>query len=137
MGVAHGQWAWKAQVKNSSQRLVLLTLADRAGETHRCYPSIKRMEKDTRLNRKTIIKVLDELEASGFIKDTGEISGNGVKVYLLTGVIGREDDSVTSPQSDTSPKNGTSSKSALSRNIDSIQNESGGQIFGLQVQKFW
>ncbi|KAA8735529.1 hypothetical protein F4V57_01660 [Acinetobacter qingfengensis] len=30
-------WAWKAQVKNSSQRLVLLTLADRAGETHRCY----------------------------------------------------------------------------------------------------
>ena len=129
-------WAWKAQVKNSSQRLVLLTLADRAGETHRCYPSIKRMEKDTRLNRKTIIKVLDELEASGFIKDTGEISGNGVKVYLLTGVIGREDDSVTSPQNDTSPKNGTSSKSALSRNIDSIQNESGGQIFGLQVQKF-
>ena len=136
MGVAHGQWAWKAQVKNSSQRLVLLTLADRAGETHRCYPSIKHMEKDTRLNRKTIIKVLDELEASGFIKDTGEISGNGVKVYLLTGVIGREDDSVTSPQSDTSPKNGTNSKSALSRNIDSIQNESGGQIFGLQVQKF-
>lgn len=102
-------WAFKAEVKTSSQRLVLLALADRAGESHKCYPSIKRMVKDTLLNRKTIIKVLDELEAGSFIKFTGEITGNGVKVYQLIGVMGREEDSVTSPQNGTSTNNGTSS----------------------------
>ncbi|MFL9542661.1 helix-turn-helix domain-containing protein [Acinetobacter baumannii] len=102
-------WAFKAEVKTSSQRLVLLALADRAGESHKCYPSIKRMVKDTLLNRKTIIKVLDELEAGSFIKFTGEITGNGVKVYQLIGVMGREEDSVTSPKNGTSTNNGTSS----------------------------
>ncbi|HCI7192454.1 helix-turn-helix domain-containing protein [Acinetobacter baumannii] len=102
-------WAFKAEVKTSSQRLVLLALADRAGESHKCYPSIKRMVKDTLLNRKTIIKVLDELEASSFIKFTGEITGNGVKVYQLIGVMGREEDNVTNPKNVTSTNNGTSS----------------------------
>ncbi|MFX7253551.1 helix-turn-helix domain-containing protein [Acinetobacter baumannii] len=102
-------WAFKAEVKTSSQRLVLLALADRAGESHKCYPSIKRMVKDTLLNRKTIIKVLDELEAGSFIKFTGEITGNGVKVYQLIGVIGLEEDSVTGPKNGTSTNNGTSS----------------------------
>lgn len=102
-------WAFKAEVKTSSQRLVLLALADRAGESHKCYPSIKRMVKDTLLNRKTIIKVLDELEASSFIKFTGEITGNGVKVYQLIGVMSREEDSVTGPKNGTSTNNGTSS----------------------------
>lgn len=67
------------------------------------------MVKDTLLNRKTIIKVLDELEAGSFIKFTGEITGNGVKVYQLIGVMGREEDSVTSPKNGTSTNNGTSS----------------------------
>ncbi|MCU4328702.1 helix-turn-helix domain-containing protein [Acinetobacter pittii] len=100
-------WAFKAEVKTSSQRLVLLALADRAGESHKCYPSIKRMVKDTLLNRKTIIKVLDELEAGSFIKFTGEITGNGVKVYQLIGVLGREENDLTNPKKGTSTNNGT------------------------------
>ncbi|MCH2072924.1 helix-turn-helix domain-containing protein [Acinetobacter pittii] len=102
-------WAFKAEVKTSSQRLVLLALADRAGESHKCYPSIKRMVKDTVLNRKTVIKVLDELEAISLIKFTGEITGNGVKVYQLIGVMGREETDLTSPKKGTSTNNGTSS----------------------------
>ncbi|MDQ9890092.1 helix-turn-helix domain-containing protein [Acinetobacter pittii] len=102
-------WAFKAEVKTSSQRLVLLALADRAGESHKCYPSIKRMVKDTVLNRKTVIKVLDELEAISLIKFTGEITGNGVKVYQLIGVLGREENDLTSPKNGTSTNNGTSS----------------------------
>lgn len=102
-------WAFKAEVKTSSQRLVLLALADRAGESHKCYPSIKRMVKDTVLNRKTVIKVLDELEAISLIKFTGEITGNGVKVYQLIGVMGREEADLTSPKKGTSTNNGTSS----------------------------
>ncbi|AQV16936.1 helix-turn-helix domain-containing protein [Acinetobacter pittii] len=102
-------WAFKAEVKTSSQRLVLLALADRAGESHKCYPSIKRMVKDTVLNRKTVIKVLDELEAISLIKFTGEITGNGVKVYQLIGVLGREENDLTNPKNGTSTNNGTSS----------------------------
>lgn len=101
-------WAFKAEVKTSSQRLVLLALADRAGESHKCYPSIKRMVKDTVLNRKTVIKVLDELEAISLIRFTGEITGNGVKVYQLIGVMGREEADLTSPKKGTSTNNGTS-----------------------------
>lgn len=115
-------WAFKAEVKTSSQRLVLLALADRAGESHKCYPSIKRMVKDTLLNRKTIIKVLDELEAGSFIKFTGEITGNGVKVYQLIGVMGREEDSVTSPKNGTSANNGTSSNFGTGSKIGTSTN---------------
>lgn len=107
-------WAFKAAVKTSSQRLVLLALADRAGDEHKCYPSLKRLEKDTVLNRKTIIKVLDELEAEAFIKFTGKTTGNGVKIYQLIGVIGREDDDPTSTKNGTGTNLGTGSKNGTS-----------------------
>lgn len=106
-------WAWNAEVKSSSQRLILLSLADRAGETHKCYPSIMRMVKDTKMNRKTIIKVLDELEQKLLIKFTGEIVGNGVKVYQLLGITGREEIK-SSTKKGTSGKNGTSSNTGTS-----------------------
>lgn len=102
-------WAWKAPVHTAPQRLVLLSLADRAGEDHTCFPSISRLVVDTKLNRKTIMSVLDKLEEMHLVQDTGERKGNGVKVYRLIGVIGREDDS-TSTKNGTSGKNGTSTK---------------------------
>ena len=109
-------WAWKAEVESSTQRLILLSLADRAGEDHKCYPSIMRMVKDTKMNRKTIIKVLDDLEQKALIKFTGSIVGNGVKVYQLLGVVGREDET-TSTQKGTSGKNGTSTNLGTGSNI--------------------
>ncbi|WP_373351136.1 helix-turn-helix domain-containing protein [Acinetobacter bereziniae] len=115
-------WAWKATVSCASERLVLLALADRAGDDHKCFPSLKRLEKDTTLNRKTIIKVLDELELKSLIKFTGEIKGNGVKVYQLIGVFGREDSTDTHTKKGTSTKNdtgvnlGTGSKNGTSTN---------------------
>ena len=54
MSIDATRWAWTAQVKNSSQRLVLLSLADRAGEHHTAWPSIDRLAKDTALNEKTV-----------------------------------------------------------------------------------
>lgn len=109
-------WAWRAEVDSSTQRLILLSLADRAGEDHKCYPSIMRMVKDTKMNRKTIIKVLDDLEKKALIKYTGKIIGNGVKVYQLLGVVGREDEP-TSTKKGTSGKNGTSSNLGTGSNI--------------------
>ncbi|MFN4187680.1 MAG: helix-turn-helix domain-containing protein, partial [Acinetobacter johnsonii] len=46
MSIDATRWAWTAPVNNSSQRLVLLSLADRAGEEHTAWPSIDRLAKD-------------------------------------------------------------------------------------------
>lgn len=85
-------WAWKAPVKKSSHKFVLVAMAERAGEEALCWPSIKRLELDTCLNRKTVITALEHLEKTGFIRDTGERKGQTrqVKVYQLLGVSHRE-----------------------------------------------
>ncbi|KRI08905.1 hypothetical protein APC63_00880 [Acinetobacter baumannii] len=92
-------WAWKTRQKQKAggalkplKKLVLLSLADRAGETHECYPSIARLVDDTEMDRKTVLKIIDELIEDGFIIDTGKREGKTkqIKVYLLIGVKGRE-----------------------------------------------
>ncbi len=109
MSVDATRWAWKAQVKNGSQRVVLLSLADRAGEHHTCYPSLERLAKDTVLNIKTVQKVILELIDLGLIADTGERKGfsKRVRVLQLIGVDSRES---TQNRDDTKngniPKNG-------------------------------
>ena len=92
-------WAWRTALKEKPggarkpmKRLVLLSLADRAGEDHTCYPSMQRLEKDTGIERKTVLKIIAELQEDGLIADTGERKGatKRVKVYKLKGVKGRE-----------------------------------------------
>lgn len=93
-------WAWRVelpQIKGGSKkpmkRLVLLSLADRAGEDHCCYPSVSRLSKDTGMDRKTIFKVIAELIEDGLIEDSGKREGSTkqVIVYRLKGVTGREE----------------------------------------------
>ena len=92
MSVDATRWAWKAPVKNATQRLILLSLADRAGEHHTCYPSNKRLAQDTMLNLKTVQKSVCELIELGLIADTGERKGstNQVRVLQLISVDSRE-----------------------------------------------
>lgn len=97
-------WAWRTRQKQKSggalkplKKLVLLSMADRAGEDHVCYPSIARLVEDTEMDRKTVLKIIDELIEDGLIEDTGERKGRTkqVKVYRLFGVKGRETVPVT------------------------------------------
>ncbi|MCV6604623.1 MAG: helix-turn-helix domain-containing protein [Porticoccaceae bacterium] len=92
MSLDASTWAWSAAVENAQQRLLLLALADRAGEEHTAYPSHERLEQDTCLNLKTIGKHLKRLQELGFIRDTGRRTGptGRVKIYRLIGVQGRE-----------------------------------------------
>lgn len=78
-------WAWRFRAPTPSAKLVLLALADRAGDTSECFPSVERLEVDTGLNRKTIIKATKELELAGAIVDTRKRKGatQRVKVYRL------------------------------------------------------
>ncbi|MDQ6988484.1 MAG: helix-turn-helix domain-containing protein [Mariprofundaceae bacterium] len=100
-------WAWKEKGIKSSDKIVLLSLADRANEAHVCFPSITRLAADTCLNRKTIIECLLRLENSGLIRSKKR--GGSVNVYTLIGVQNRHETSgKTSPEIGTSPKIGTS-----------------------------
>lgn len=117
MSVDALNWAWTAPVESSAQRLVLLSLADRAGEHHTCYPSNSRLAKDTVLNIKTVQKVVNQLIDLGLVADTGKKMGttNKVRVLKLVGVQSREQnqnrDSYNEPKkglidNDNEPKNG-------------------------------
>lgn len=92
MSVDATRWAWKADIESSSERLILLSFADRAGEDHTAWPSTARLQKDTKLDLKTVKKIVNQLIEKGFIEDTGERKGSTgrVRVLRLIGVDGRE-----------------------------------------------
>lgn len=105
------QWAWKIQAISASDKLVLLSMADRAGENHTCWPCLERLSKDTCLNIKTVKAAIKRLKDSGYIRDTNKRVGykNHTIVYELVGVNGRECD-VIKPEIGSyskEPKNGS------------------------------
>ena len=82
--------AWKPIVETASQRLVLLCLDSfRCGTTFSLPISF--ICDNTLLNRKTVIKVLSELESLSIIKYFGVKSKRGVKEYTLTFVTDGND----------------------------------------------
>lgn len=96
MSVDATKWAWSLSMP-ATRKIVLLSMADRAGETHACWPSIARLEADTCLDRKTILAAIADLESMGLITVSRSL-GQG-NCYQLVGVNSRE----------TSPNNGTAS----------------------------
>ena len=112
------RWAWTAPVNTSAQRLVLLSLADRAGEQHTAWPSMERLAADTVLNLKTVKKVVNELIEIGLILDTGKRTGptGRVRILQLIGVKSRDQEQKNDDSNSTNigtiktpnkPKNGT------------------------------
>jgi len=99
------------------QKILLLSLADRAGESSECWPCIKRLEQDTNLNRKTIIENRQILIEKGLISYTGEYKGNQnqIPVMKLMYVQHREDNAHIDKKL-TNPKNGTGKKFTSTEN---------------------
>ena len=116
MSIDATRWAWTAPVNNSSQRLVLLSLADRAGEEHTAWPSIDRLAADTVLDKKTVQKVILELIKLGLVKDTGDRTGptKRDRVLKLNGVKGREEC--------TQNRDNSSAKKAIKSNLNNPEN---------------
>lgn len=109
------RWAWSIKDITPSQKITLLSLADRAGESHKCWPSIARIEVDTCLNKRTIMKVISELEDMGLLK-VSRVTGQG-NVYQLCGVVGREDLVSTGVKNSSSAKNSTGVKNSTDQCI--------------------
>lgn len=77
-------WAFKQDCKSASVKFTLVALCECANyKTGRIMPSVEHLSEITGQNRKTIIANVAELEASGFIRDTGERVGRTmqIKVY--------------------------------------------------------
>ena len=92
MSIDATAWAWKQRVKGND-KLILLSLADRANETNRAWPSLHRLAFDTCLNIKTIKDGIKRLEAQGLITIHKEQKGDGRfsnNIYSLVGVDNRE-----------------------------------------------
>lgn len=98
------RWAWQQSLR-PTEKLVLLSLADRADELHSCYPSLTRVSQDTGLDIKTVRKVIHELVSRNILA-AQESPGRGYK-YQLSGVIGRHE---TTTKSGTPTKSGTTTK---------------------------
>ncbi|XPV77719.1 MAG: helix-turn-helix domain-containing protein [Desulfovibrio sp.] len=112
MSVDAMQWAWKQNLRPLC-KLVLLSLADRADERHRCFPSAARLVEDTGANKKTVYAALSELREAGLIRETGERTGRTkqVRIYALVGVCGREKQT----QKRNTTKNGTVPETELTQ----------------------
>ena len=108
----------KGQV-TSTEKLLLLSCADRAGENGICWPSVKRLSADTGLDRKTVLSVRQSIIDKGLIRFTGELRGKtkSIPVMQLTYVEHRyKNDAESSPKIGipsklSSPKNGTAKQS--------------------------
>tara|TARA_R110001583_G_scaffold68910_3_gene195726 strand:- start:488 stop:1285 length:798 start_codon:yes stop_codon:yes gene_type:complete len=102
-------WAWNQKV-TSTQKLVLLSLADRAGENHDCWPSIDRLVENTGLNRKTVIKVIKEMVGLGLIHSQKKAFGRS-NTYTLIGITEHTRSSHKVSQGINSPNKGTNANS--------------------------
>lgn len=61
-------WAWEQETKSSGERLVLLALADHAGEDGECWPHSARLGEKCGLDRKTVQRHLTALDERGVIE---------------------------------------------------------------------
>jgi hypothetical protein len=69
MSVRITTWAWEQQTMSSGERLVLLALADHAGDDGLCYPGTGRLADKCGFSSATTVRNhLDTLEARGLIR---------------------------------------------------------------------
>lgn len=75
---------WEIEGIDSSECLVLMALADHADERGRCYPSIGRLAKRTKLSDRGVQKVIARLIEKGFVTVTPSAGQGGANIYTVT-----------------------------------------------------
>jgi DNA-binding transcriptional regulator YhcF (GntR family) len=85
MSVKASNWVWYQPLK-PTPKLVLMRLADFAGQDGKCYASFNRLIKDVCVSKNTIIRALKELEENGFItkiRNQRKNMGHAANSYIL------------------------------------------------------
>lgn len=70
MSVRAITWAWDQETRSAGERLVLLALADHAGDDGMCFPSTGRLAAKTRIGQSTIRLHLERLCERGVVRKT-------------------------------------------------------------------
>lgn len=81
-------WAIKQDIPRTSEKFLLVMLANYADRNGFCYPSIDRLASELAQDRKTVVKSIRRLIESGLLSDTGRRVGctKSVVVYQLLGL---------------------------------------------------
>lgn len=104
-------WKLTKEQVTATEKLFLLSCANRAGEDYECWPSLKRLTADTGFDRKTVIKIRQSLIEKKLMEYTGDYKGHSKQIPImrltyvktLLGFLDQED---TSTKIGTSPNSG-------------------------------
>jgi hypothetical protein len=85
MSVDATRYVWKLPKSAVSpfEKLILLAIADRCGESGECWPSIARICKDTNLSEDSVIKYRQNLIKKGILKYTGMFMGRSKQIPVM------------------------------------------------------
>lgn len=86
MSIEAINWALAQDIERSSEKFVLVVMANRCNDEWLCWPSITSIVEDTSQNRKTVQENLGRLKTSGLICASGMKKGatGSVVVYALS-----------------------------------------------------
>lgn len=94
---------WERTDLSSTQKLVLLALADWANDEGLCWPSINRLAVKASMAGRSIQRIIRELEDAGFVR-RDEVTGKGNKYWILSPLTDcHPRHSVTPPLTDSHP----------------------------------
>ncbi|QXM18607.1 hypothetical protein Phab24_id162 [Acinetobacter phage Phab24] len=89
-------WSFSFNGKNRAiKKLIMLNLADRAGDDGLCFPSVAKIAEDTLLDRRTIMTAITSMIDDGLLEDTKMRKGQTKQVRVLRILIDVEDDNKT------------------------------------------
>lgn len=83
MSIALMTEAWKLQDLSSTQKLVLLSLADNANDQGECYPSMAQVSRRTCLSERAVRDAIRSLEAMGYVRSVSRL-GTSTMYHLTT-----------------------------------------------------
>lgn len=88
------RWAWRQQGLRPLQKLILLKLADHAGDDNTVWPSYSLIRADTGVDKKTVWTAIKAMRDIGLISDTGQRTGRTgqIPILELVGVTSRTAD---------------------------------------------
>jgi len=83
MSIALMTEAWKLQGLSSTQKLVLLSLADNANDQGECYPSMAQVSRRTCLSERAVRDAIRALEGLGYVRSVSRL-GTSTMYHLST-----------------------------------------------------
>jgi hypothetical protein len=84
MSIALMTDAWKLTGLSSTQKLVLLSLADNANDQGECYPSVRQMVERTCLSERAVRDAIRSLETIGYVRSLPRVGTSTVYVLELS-----------------------------------------------------